>query len=128
MKTWIPWVGRIISVAPVCICLWSAYSKLTASPWYVSEWLRIGWPLAVLPVIGLVQVACVTLYVIPQTALLGMVLLTGYLGGAMASYVRMGETTPMLVSMTTSLLAWLGLYLRDERLRALLPFRRRQTT
>ena len=127
MQTWIRWIGRIISAAPVAICGWSAYSKLTASPWYVREWLRIGWPLDVLPVIGLVQVTCITLYLIPQTALLGTVLLTGYLGGAIASYVRMGEPTPMLVPLTTCLLAWAGIYLRDERLWALLPFRRRHS-
>jgi hypothetical protein len=73
-------------------------------------------------------VTCLVLYLIPQTAVLGTVLLTGYLGGAIASYVRMGEPYPPLVPLTTCLLAWLGLYLRDQRLRALLPFRRNPRT
>ena len=127
MKTWIPWIGRIISAAPVFICLSSARWKLTHNPWYVGEWQRIGWPLGEMSGIGLLQIACVALYVIPQTALLGTVLLTGYLGGAIASYVRMGEPAPVLVPLTTCLLAWAGIYLRDARLRALLPFRRRHT-
>ena len=63
------------------------------------------------------------LYVIPRTAVLGMVLLTGYLGGAIASYVRMHEPNPVLVPLTTALIIWAGLYLREEHLRSLLPFR-----
>jgi DoxX-like family len=128
MQKWTVWTGRIVSLAPVAICLSSARWKLTQNPWYVGEWARIGWPRAELPGIGLLQLACVLLYLIPQTALLGTVLLTGYLGGAIASYVRMGEPYPVLVPLTTCLLAWLGLYLREERLRALLPIRRRHTS
>src|SRR6185295_6586102 len=121
---WIVWAGRIISIAPVFICLTSAQWKLTHSPFYVREWARFGWPLPEIGLIAYIQIACVTLYVIPQTAVLGAVLLTGYLGGAIASYVRIGEFNPPLVPLTTCLLAWLGIYLRDERLRALLPIRR----
>jgi hypothetical protein len=84
----------------------------------------IGWSPDAVSGVGLIQLTCVALYLIPQTAVLGTVLLTGYLGGAIASYVRIGEPTPPLVPLTTCLLAWLGIYLRDERLRALLPFRR----
>ena len=123
MKTWITWTGRVISLAPVFICLSSARWKLTHSTFYVREWTRIGWPLAEINGIGFVQIACVALYLIPQTAVLGTVLLTGYLGGAIASYVRMGEPRPVLVPLTTCLLAWLGIYLREPRLRALLPIR-----
>src|SRR5438067_11231499 len=108
MTRWIVWAGRVISLAPVAICLTSARWKLTHSAFYVREWTRIGWPLAEINGIALVQIACVTLYVIPQTALLGTVLLTGYLGGAIASYVRIGEPRPVLVPLTTCLLAWLG--------------------
>jgi hypothetical protein len=64
------------------------------------------------------------LNVIPQTSVLGAVILTGYLGGAIASYVRIGELYPPLVPLTTAMLAWLGIYLRDARVRALLPIRR----
>ena len=121
---WIVWAGRIVSLAPVFILLTSARWKLTHSPFYVAEWNRIGYPPDFLNPIGIVQLTCVALYLIPQTALLGTVLLTGYLGGAIASYVRIGQFYPPLVPLTTCLLAWLGIYLRDERLRKLLPFRR----
>jgi len=71
------------------------------------------------------QLVAIGLYLIPPTAVLGAFMLTGYLGGAIASYVRIGEFYPPLVPLATALLAWLGLFLRDERVRALLPFRRR---
>jgi hypothetical protein len=107
------------------VLLSSASWKLARTPWYVGEWERIGYAEPALTGIGLVQVACVALYVIPQTAVMGAVLLTGYLGGAIASYVRMGEPYPVLVPLSTSLAAWLGIYLREPRLWMLLPLRRR---
>jgi hypothetical protein len=78
-----------------------------------------------LPRIAIVQLTCVVLYLTPPTAVLGVVLLTGYLGGAISQYTRLQEPYPVLVPLTTALLAWAGLWLREERLRALLPFRRR---
>jgi hypothetical protein len=122
---WITWAGRVISILPVFILLASARWKMTHTPFYVAEWSRIGWAPPALDSIGVVQLTCVALYVIPQTAMLGTVLLTGYLGGAIASYIRIGELRPPLVPLTTCLLAWLGIYLRDPRLWSLLPLRRR---
>lgn len=105
--------------------LMSARWKLTFDPWYVREWGRIGWDASALTRIGLIQIACLVLYLTPPTAVLGAVLLTGYLGGAISQYTRIGEPIPVLVPLGTALLAWAGLYLREERLRSLLPFRRR---
>jgi DoxX-like family len=122
--TWITMTGRVVTVAPVFILLSSARWKLTHNAWYVSEWGRIGYAPGAINGIGIVQLVCVALYLVPQTAVLGTVLLTGYLGGAIASYVRIGEPYPALVPLTTCLLAWLGIFLREPRLRALLPFRR----
>jgi hypothetical protein len=127
LHTWLAWAGWIVSIAPVYILLWSARMKLTHNPWYVREWSRIGWDPNAVSNVGLVQVTCLVLYLIPQTAMLGTVLLTGYLGGAIASYVRMGEFYPPLVPLTTCLLAWLGLFLREPRLWSLLPLRRKGT-
>jgi hypothetical protein len=79
-----------------------------------------------LPRIAIVQLTCVALYLTPSTAVLGVVLLTGYLGGAISQYARLEEPYPILVPLTTALLAWAGLYLREERLRALLPLRRKK--
>ncbi len=121
---WMRWAGWVVSAAPVLIVLSSARWKLTSNPWYVQEWERIGWATPALPFIAWLQLTAIVLYVIPHTAVLGAVLLTGYMGGAIASYVRIGELYPPVVPLTTALLAWLGLYLREEGLRALLPFRR----
>ena len=122
---WMAWAGWIISAAPVWVVLSSARWKLTSDPWYVGEWQRIGWETPALPFIASLQLVAIVLFVIPPTAVLGAVLLTGYMGGAIASYVRIGELYPPLVPLTTALLAWLGIYLREPRLRALLPFRSR---
>jgi DoxX-like family len=121
--TWITWTGRLVSVVPLFILLSSARWKLTHNAWYAAEWGRIGYAPGAINGVGIVQLVCVALYLIPQTAVLGTVLLTGYLGGAIASYVRIGEPYPVLVPLTTCLLAWLGIYLREPRLRALLPYR-----
>jgi hypothetical protein len=124
-KPWMLWTGRVLSLWPVFVVGMSATWKLSRNPWYVAEFARIGWPDSALPLLAFLQLGCIVLYVIPPTAVLGAVLLTGYLGGAIATYVRMGEPYPVLVPLSTSLIAWAGIYLRDERLRSLLPLRRR---
>jgi hypothetical protein len=124
-KRWMLWTGRVLSLWPVFIVVLSATWKLTRNPWYVGEFTRIGWPESALPLLAFLQLGSLALYIIPRTAVLGAVLLTGYLGGAIATYVRMGEPYPVLVPLSTSLIAWAGIYLRDERLRSLLPLRRR---
>jgi hypothetical protein len=123
-RRWMLWTGRVLSLWPVFIVLLSATWKLTRNPWYVGEFTRIGWPESALPLLAFLQLGSLLLYVIPRTAVLGAVLLTGYLGGAIATYVRMGEPYPVLVPLSTSLIAWAGIYLREERLRSLLPLRR----
>lgn len=127
-KRWMLWAGRVLSLWPVFVVLSSATWKLTRNQWYVAEFARIGWPESALTLLAFLQLGCIVLYVIPRTAVLGAVLLTGYLGGAIATYVRIGEPYPVLVPLSTSVIAWAGIYLRDERLRSLLPFRRRVLT
>jgi hypothetical protein len=122
---WMVSAGRIVSVLPVLVVLISSRWKLTENPTYVREWGRIGWNVKDLPFIASLQLGAILLYVIPRTSILGAVILTGYLGGAIASYVRIGALYPPLVPLTTALLAWLGIYLRDKRLRELLPIRTR---
>jgi hypothetical protein len=121
---WMVWIGRVVSLMPVFIVLMSSRWKLTQAPFYVREWGRIGWQTPDLPFIASLQLGAIVLYLIPQTSVLGCVILTGYLGGAIASYVRIGAYYPPLVPLTTAMLAWLGLFLRDERIRELLPIRR----
>jgi len=125
LKRLLPWIGWAFSLGAVAILVMSARWKLTESPFYVREWGRIGWDLSMLPRIAIVQLTCVVLYLTPPTSVLGVVLLTGYLGGAISQYVRLQEPYPPLVPLTTALCAWFGLWLREERLRRLLPLRRR---
>lgn len=124
-RRWMLWIGWVVSLWPVFVVCSSATWKLTRNAWYVAEFSRIGWPPSALTLLACLQLGCVVLFLIPPTAILGAVLLTGYLGGAIAAYTRMGEAYPVLVPLSTSMIAWLGIWLRDERLRALLPLRRR---
>jgi hypothetical protein len=122
-KNWLLWIGWAVSLMPVFVVLTSARWKLTRSPFYVHEFARIGWPDARLNLLAFLQLGAIALYLIPPTAVLGCVILTGYLGGAVAAYTRMGEPYPVLVPLSTAILAWFGIWLREERLRKLLPLR-----
>jgi hypothetical protein len=116
------WAGRVMSALPIGLMTLSSAIKLTHAPDFVAAWTqKLGWPEATLTSIGLLELACVALYAVPQTAVLGAVLLTGYLGGAIASHVRISD--PFLVPLALGVLVWGGVYLRDERLRSLLPRR-----
>src|SRR5581483_12262846 len=91
---WLFWAGWVVSLWPAFVVGMSATWKLTRNPWYVGEFARIGWPESALTGLALLQLGCLALYLIPPTAVLGAVLLTGYLGGAIATYVRIGELYP----------------------------------
>ena len=93
----------------------------------VEATVKIGWPESLIIPLGIVLLICTILYVIPSTSVLGAILLTGYLGGAVATHVRIGDPlfTHVLFPVYLGVLLWLGLYLRDGRLRALVPLRSR---
>ena len=120
------WAGRIISALPVLFLLMDGIMKLIKPAVVVETTVRLGYPETVILPIGLVLLACTVLYAIPRTSVLGAILLTGYLGGAVATNVRVGAPlfTNVLFPVYLGVLIWLGLYLRDERLRALIPLRR----
>ena len=120
-KRWIGWIGWAVSLWPVFVVLSSANWKLSRNAWYVGEFARIGWPESALNLLAFLQLGCILLFVFPRTAVLGAILLTGYMGGAIATYVRMGEPYPVLVPLSTAVIAWAGLFLREARLRTLLP-------
>jgi hypothetical protein len=124
MHKWTVLAGWVLSLSAAGMCLMSARWKLTYDPWYVMEWGRIGYTIDILPRIGILQVAIIALFLTPRTAVLGAVFLAGYLGGATSAYVRIGEPYTGLFPFSTAVVGWAGLYLREERLRALLPFRR----
>jgi hypothetical protein len=118
------WAGRILSALPILMLLMSASMKLTHQPQVIDMLSKqLGYAESAITGIGLLELVCVVLYAIPATSLFGAVLMTAYLGGAVASHVRVAEgfAPPVFLA----ILAWLGLYLRDRRLRDLLPFRGR---
>ena len=118
------WTGRIISALPVLFLLMDGVMKLFKPRVVVDATVQLGYPESVILGLGIVLVTCTVLYIIPPTSGLGAILLTGYLGGAVATHVRVGEGLfPVLFPVIVGLLIWGGLYLRDERVRALVPLR-----
>jgi hypothetical protein len=100
--------------------IFSAVMKLANSPQVAKELVgRLGYPDDVTRILGVVELACIVVYLIPRTAILGAVLLTGYLGGAVATHVRIHDN--FIPPVIGGVLVWLALYLRDPRVRALLP-------
>ncbi len=122
--SWLIWTGRVLSALPVLILAMGVVMGLKGSPEMTAAFTgHYGYPQGALLGIVLAELACAVLYAIPQTAVLGAILLTGYLGGAIATHVRVGEN--FTLALVVAIVAWAGLYLRDARLRALLPLRRR---
>ena len=113
------WAGRILSTLAALSLLMSGVMKLMKPPELVKEFARLGWPDDLALGIGIVELVCVTLYLVPRTSVLGAILLTGYLGGATATHVRIGDS--FIAPIILGVVIWLGLYLRDARLRALMP-------
>jgi DoxX-like protein len=120
------WTGRIMSALPALFLLVDGVGKLVKPAPVVQGTVQLGYPESVLLGLGIVLLSCTVLYVIPRTAVLGAILLTGYLGGAVATHVRVGSPlfSHILFPVYLAVLLWGGLYLRDERLRALIPLRR----
>jgi hypothetical protein len=116
------WAGRAISGLVVLFLTFDGAFKFTNSAPLVEAFAHVGWPIDLAPVIGTILLACTALYAIPRTAILGAVLLTGYLGGAVATHLRAGDPLFSHVLFPTYMgaLLWTGLYLRDRRLRMLI--------
>jgi uncharacterized membrane protein YphA (DoxX/SURF4 family) len=117
------WAGWIISALPALMLLFSGVMKLMKPAAVVTEFNRLGYTSPRHPVsIGILEIACTILYLIPRTSVLGAILLTGYLGGAVATHVRIGDPS-YFMPIIPGVLFWLGLYLREPRLRPLVPLR-----
>ena len=115
------WAGRILSALPVLALIMSAVMKFVKPPEVVKGFAHLGYDESLALALGILELACTVIYLIPRTAVLGAILLTGYLGGATATHVRIGE--PFWAPVLLGVLVWGGLYLRDVRLRALIPLR-----
>jgi len=114
------WAGRILSALPALFLLVDAIMKLVKPAPVVTATVALGYPESVILPLGIVLLICTVLYLIPRTSVLGAILLTGYLGGAVATHVRIGSGAfPLVFPLILGTLLWGGLYLRDERLRSL---------
>jgi DoxX-like family len=116
------WTGLIMSALVALTLLMSGVGKLAKPEAVVQGFRDLGWDDGLALGLGILEIACAAVYVFPRTAVLGAILLTGYFGGAIATHVRIGEQ--FIAPVILGLLVWGGLYLRDARLRALLPLRR----
>jgi hypothetical protein len=115
------WAGRILTALPALFLAFDIAGKLANVAAVREGSLRLGLPVSSGPVIGLIELACLALYLVPRTAVLGAVLLTGYFGGAVAIHLRIADplATHTLFPIYFGTLCWIALYLRDVRVRAL---------
>jgi hypothetical protein len=122
---WKLWAGRILTAIPALMLLISGVMKVMRVPMVVSSFTnQFGYPASAVVPIGLIELTCVILYLIPRTTVLGAILVAGYFGGAIATHLRIGD--PSLIGpLILGVMAWGGLYLREPRLRALLPLVKR---
>ncbi|MDE2140790.1 MAG: DoxX family protein [Elusimicrobia bacterium] len=116
------WTGRVLTTLCVPLFLMGAVMMITKNPQALEGMAKYGWPASAISTIAALELGSLILYLIPQTAVLGAVLLTGYLGGAVATHLRAGEAPTMAV--VVGVIVWAGLWLREPRLRALMPFRK----
>ena len=119
------WAGRVMSALPILFLSADGIAKLIKPVQVVEATVKLGYPESVIFGLGVVLLICTIIYAIPRTSVLGAILLTGYLGGATATHVRVGDSLfPILFPGLMGALIWGGLYLRDGRLRELLPLRK----
>jgi hypothetical protein len=119
------WAGRIISVIVVLFLIFDAAMKLIKEPHVLAASADLGYPVSSIVLIGAILLGCTLVYVIPRTSILGAVLLTGYLGGALASNLRVGHPVfQCIFPIIFGALVWVGLLLRDARLREMTVIRK----
>ncbi len=119
------WAGYILSGLPAIFLILDAVGKLFKPEVVVKGTVELGYPESVIVPLGILLLVCTIIYLIPQTAVLGAILLTGYLGGTVATHVRIGNPlfTHTLFGVYLGVMLWLGIYFRDSRLRQLVPLR-----
>ena len=122
---WMRWTGRFCSFLVVAQLLSSAWFRATYHTYAVAEIVTgYGYPESAIVLIVIAECTLVVLYLVPQTSVLAAIVLTGYLGGAVATHLRIGDTARAAIPLVVGILAWCGPYLRDRRIRELVPFRR----
>ena len=120
------WTGRVLSALGALFLLFDGVIHILKITPVVEAFAQLGYPLGTAGALGVIEIICVALYLLPRTSVLGAILLTGYLGGAIATQVRVGAPlfSTTLFPVYVALFVWGGLYLRDEAVRALIPLRR----
>jgi len=117
----IVWIGRVISGLASFIFIMSAFMKLKGGPELAQGMAQLGLPESLVVPLAILEISCVVIYLIPATSVLGAILLTGYMGGAICTHCRVGD--PFFVQIALGICVWIGLYLRENRLKALIPLR-----
>jgi hypothetical protein len=118
---WMTILGWVLTLAPAGLLIMSGLMKLSGAEMVTTGFAKQGFPEGVHIPIGIAEVASAAIYLVPQTTVLGAILLTGYMGGAIATHVHVGE--PFIIHIVIGVVIWLGLFLREPRLRRLLPWR-----
>ena len=118
------WTGRVFTTLAALFLLMDGVMKLFKPSFVIDATVKLGYPTSIILVLGIVLTASTILYVIPRSAILGAILLTGYLGGATASHLRQeAGLFPVSFPVMIGVLVWLGIFLRDRRLQSILPLR-----
>jgi hypothetical protein len=115
------WVGRVISALVSLGFGMSAFMKLKGGPELTQGMAHLGLPEAMVIPLAILEFSCVVTYLIPRTSVTGAILLTGYIGGAICTHWRVGEA--VFIQIALGIFVWLGLYLRESRLKGLIPLR-----
>jgi len=120
-----PWPGRVLTAVPVLFLAFDVTIKLMKIQPVVDSFTQLGIPVELARVVGTVELICLVLYCIPRTAVLGVILLTGYLGGAVLTHLRIGSPllSHTLFPIYIGIMLWGALWLRDLRVRVLIPLR-----
>ncbi|MGE4047340.1 MAG: DoxX family protein [Acetobacteraceae bacterium] len=119
------WAGRVLSLLVVVALFGVAANMLLAKTTAHAQLAATGFPDSAGALIGITAIVCAGIYAIPQTSVLGAILITGFLGGAICTHFRLGEmgSPPQVISLVLGVIAWGGLYLRFPEVRSLLPIR-----
>ncbi len=116
------WVGRVISALASLVFFFSAFLKLKGGPEVAQGMAHLGLPERMVIPLAILEVSCTVIYLIPHTSVLGAILLAGYVGGTICTHWRVGD--PFFIQIALGVFLWLGLYLREPRLKDLIPLRR----
>jgi hypothetical protein len=122
----IVWVSLVISALVSLLFAMSAFMKLRGGAEVMQGMAHLGLPESLIIPLAIVEISCVVIYAIPATSVLGAILLTGYIGGAICTHLRVGD--PFFMQIAIGIFIWLGLYLRENRLKALIPLRTPQVS